>query len=837
MISTDMRITGADELQGSLIDKFYDLLAQVEKYREAERPKNKKLLDELMVKISAALPIHQWDNDFAGRVIIMGCALAREVILDAERSNELSADLSASIATHSDWLCSFCCATPCLESERHKVLAAGQWVMSRLVVPEGSREANQLASQFVTALAPLGLSDRAARNVVRAQMVQCVVRTRDLARPLAIAEPLIREWCTDLVQYPQFRAMLTKAAHDLGVALPAQDKPEVRMEPVQPHIAAPPVPMHPRVWPVGELAIAGAAGPEFLRVLFALQSEAKIEGSALQQRTASQIGALGPRAEPDQYGPVFSHALNDLWVRYWLKGDRRPLDLMARVAAFMWRLLAQNGAIESLRSNALHHWMSTQLPVLIRTADLSAIIEDAAVLGGHLRCRVNPRRLRRTIIESHAGECQRLKSAGENDELEVLRRDNGASLRAIVSDFEADINRGGGDRRELSEIKSTWELIFPSEPAPEKPRNQDGRATFGFLSDPGFGDVIRRGAVQGVKDWIDAHYESVQDTLQLRLNVHLNTDHLMPPYGTVFQQGGTKRNQPDPKFLEAQESLKKGDFRSAASIFGRLADRIQAKPRDIARSHQAYALARQGELLQARQYMTELCRAGYSDSAAHWNLACCIPAEGGEARAQQLQVLREGLRFAPHPQILDGAVFLSLWLQDDDRLRDWLPQLTVFEALLLLYRLTYEDLDFANRELAVQRLGQYVRDGEPVRPDPTDDRTSIRTISDYQNTLLDRHQAPAFEFWLACRELVARHRWDFWSSRTDFLDRTQRREEAARSFLNELNCRFGLLVNLGSRNPPYNFVPDTRSFVLLGRTYTRKLHGLLKHRGTREKNS
>lgn len=810
MPGTEMRIAGADELQDSLIDKYYDLLAQVETYREAERPKNKKLLDELMGKIGASLPIDQWESELAGRVLTMGCGLAREAILEAEKSADLSVGTADSLAAYSDWLCSFCCATACVESERHKVQAAGQWVMSRLVALDDSSEPDQLASQLVAALAPLRISADVGQNVVRTQIVQRAVRTRDLARPFAVSEQLVREWCADLVQYPQFRVMLTKAAQDLGVPLPVQEKPQVRPDPAQPPVAATLAQVLPRVWPVGELALTGAVGPEFLRVLFALQSEAKSEGSALQQRTASQIGALGPRAEPDQYGPVFSHALNDLWVRYWSKGDRRALDLMARLAGFMWRLLTQNGAIESLRSNALHHWMSTQLPVLIRTADLPAIIDDAALLGTHVRCRVNPRRLRRSIVEAHAGECQRLKAAGENDELEGLRRDNGPSLRLIVSEFESDINRAGGDRRELTEIKSVWELIFPSEPVPDKPRKDDGRKVPGFLSDPGFSDVIRRGAVQGVKDWIDAHYESVQDTLQLRLNVHLNTDHLMPPYGTVFQQGGTKRNQPDPKFLEAQEALRNGDFRAAASIFGRLADRIQAKPRDIARSHQAYALARQGELLQARQYMAELCRAGYSDSAVHWNLACCIPAEDGEARLQQLQVLREGLRFAPHPQILDGAVFLSLWLQDEDRLREWLPQLTIFEALLILYRLTYEDLDFANRELAVQRLGQYVRDGEPVRPDPTDDRTSIRTISDYQNTLLDRHQAPAFEFWLACRELVARHRWDFWSSRTDFLDRTQRREEAARSFLNELNCRFGLLVNLGGRSPPYNFVPDTR---------------------------
>jgi len=64
---------------------------------------------------------------------------------------------------------------------------------------------------------------------------------------------------------------------------------------------------------------------------------------------------------------------------------------------------------------------------------------------------------------------------------------------------------------------------------------------------------------------------------------------------------------------------------------------------------------------------------------------------------QQLETLVRGLKAAPDPRLLRGTVLLALYL-NDSRLREWLPCLTLTEALVLYYRLDVEQGDLTSQQ-------------------------------------------------------------------------------------------------------------------------------------------
>jgi hypothetical protein len=54
---------------------------------------------------------------------------------------------------------------------------------------------------------------------------------------------------------------------------------------------------------------------------------------------------------------------------------------------------------------------------------------------------------------------------------------------------------------------------------------------------------------------------------------------------------------------------------------------------------------------------------------------------------------------------------------------------------------------------------------------------------------VQKNQAVAFEFWLRCREVSAKSQYNHWEVKTDFLEKTNRKAEAAKAFQEELKCR------------------------------------------------
>ena len=316
-----------------------------------------------------------------------------------------------------------------------------------------------------------------------------------------------------------------------------------------------------------------------------------------------------------------------------------------------------------------------------------------------------------------------------------------------------------------------------------------------ILKDPDFQNVINRGATEETYKFVCVNKQRIQEILERRLDVRLGLEYVMEPKLLIYDPKSRERGTLDPAFVAAKETLDAGDFGRAATLFDRMAPRLQGVSRNIVRDYQAYALAKDKKQMPARLELDQICGEEFYSPSAYWNLACCQLSEDME---QRLETFVAGLKHAPHPRLLDGAVYLGLFL-NDARTVDWLPCLTYTEALLLYYKLEYEGAELSNQEKQahVLRLGRYSVEGELVMPEPMNDRLPEAQIQRYMTGLLERKQPAAFEFWLRCRELISTNRYQHWEVKADFLEKTGRRAEAAKAFEEEFRARlryFGILA-------------------------------------------
>jgi hypothetical protein len=99
---------------------------------------------------------------------------------------------------------------------------------------------------------------------------------------------------------------------------------------------------------------------------------------------------------------------------------------------------------------------------------------------------------------------------------------------------------------------------------------------------------------------------------------------------------------------------------------------------------------------------------------------------------------------------------------------DWLPCLTLTEAVLLYYKKDVEQNDLSSQQKRdhILRLGHYAVKGEPVMPNPEQDHLPDADIQRYLTSLLDKKQPMAFEFWLSCREVTSSNLFQFWEIKT-----------------------------------------------------------------------
>jgi hypothetical protein len=152
--------------------------------------------------------------------------------------------------------------------------------------------------------------------------------------------------------------------------------------------------------------------------------------------------------------------------------------------------------------------------------------------------------------------------------------------------------------------------------------------------------------------------------LESRLDVKLGLEHVVEPEGLIYDALNRKGSL-HPLFAEAKRVLREKNYARAATLFDNLSRRVQGVFQKTARDYHAYALAKQGLQMSAQLPLEDICQDGYKFASAYWNLACCMLAQDMD---QQLEVVTRGLKTAPHPRLLNAAVYLALFL-NDPRLR------------------------------------------------------------------------------------------------------------------------------------------------------------------------
>jgi hypothetical protein len=553
-------------------------------------------------------------------------------------------------------------------------------------------------------------------------------------------------------------------------------------------------------------------------ILFDLPAYASERDNVLNPTTLRQAQQLSPNASADAIKTLLYFTANDLWKGFWTRGDRALLTMASDFALFVHShnvaLVEKHEEIDRQElSNSLHLWMGTQFARKIQTCTLPDLAAEAAQLCQILLIRRQELWIRRAIIEACAGECKALDNEKDSEARERFIKENWSDLCEIHKEYlrKAAVGRGAHQDDEVA-----WKYLSEFAPKRGRPSPESIR------DDPDFQRVINRGATEDVYQFAVSRNDEIQRSLERRLDIRLGLEHVIEPEGIIYDTANRKGTLL-PAFAEARKALHDDEFSRAATLFENLSRRLQGKFQKIAKDYQAYSLARQGLQMPAQLPLEDVCddsgasRDHFTFSSAYWNLACCMLSQDMD---QQLEVLVRGLKAAPDPLLLRGAVYLGLFL-NDPRLLEWLPRLTLTEALLLYYKLDTERGVASGTELTGQqkrdhvlRLAHYVLNGEPLVPDLSKDRIPDAEIQAYLNTLLDRNQAVAFEFWLACRELTSNSLFTHWEVKAEFLERTNRKLEAARAFQEELRARFRYLDLLSQKG-------DRRRFDVLGDTRKR----------------
>jgi hypothetical protein len=778
----------ASEIKASLPQQYFDLTKRSAAYKgkERERDTYRELLKELAQSIARKVAVGDWSRDFVSRFVLMACAFGRSAVLDARAKPGVTDAERAVLIKYADWTCSV--AANSQADGQARVRACGLWAMAQLTDRHVDNP-EQLLLRGAAGLAPVmaGVEGDGLADQLKAQLVITIASRIDHYQPGDAALDVARRWCSQLLTVPEVRRLIigTRSASSLGVEIPVLVSPAVP-QPMQEEVI-PAAIEAPQLWPVPPLLDAENVKSELEHCLIEL---AALSEPTLSRKTSEAILELTPDSSHAEFGRLFYVAGRELWRSYWSQGDSFALVLAERLSVFL--LGASPSADERDRSNTLHLWMNTQLPLLIRTCDLDELVDDSERLSRFINAGPSHLRVLQAIIEAHAGYLR--SSASGNESVDVLtflneRRDE---LKRIHEQYR----RAAGVNASEEELHA-WDAMFPTE-APAV----SAEAVSSVVNEPAapaqdnaLRDVVRHGRHEGTLLYIKDHEEALRARLADRLKAKLSPDHLMYPEGSVYTPGRTK--QLNPRFADGVEALKSGDFQKASTLFQKLVAQLPDRPRDIARSYEAFALAKNGDLLAARMALQPLTKAAFSYPSAHWNLACCVQPEQMD---QRLEILAAALKHAPHMRILHGSVSLALILEDQ-RLREWLPLLPITEALLLAYSLNYDELDATARDQALFRLKLYIDKGEPTVPEPTAS-LSLGDVNGVAKTLLERRQVEAIEFWFRCREPMARRRYDYWQAKGDYYSDVGRKGDALDAFRQELQCRLSLFKP-GATAPSY----------------------------------
>jgi hypothetical protein len=675
-------------------------------------------------------------------------------------------------------------------SESCRLDLASLWLASQIAAkPNLEDSPAEILREAMSELGFLSVSADVLVPCLEAQVVLCLAESAD-----RLAEEhlqWVRDACSRLTKSTHLRTELADAATRLGIQIPSVIVlPAGESEVSATSRERPPAPVNtpyilalPRTLSENDLQTAYAS------ITFDLTAHASDSTTQLTPRTIEQIKRLEPDSPTADSDATLYFAGLEMWHWYVATGDTQLRDVVADIAEFLLSRFGKSERAE--RANALHLWVTANIGRKIRTSSFSELLNDASRLFGVVGIKQNDLWVRQMIVEAAAAECRALEADGDRESVTQFMAENWRDVSAIHDEYLAKAKAAHFEPRAEEQLAHDYLANLAGPPKRVEP---------GIRNSEDFQKIINRGSAEDIYEFAVARNDEIQRLLEARLSVRLGLDHVIEPDGEVYDPGSKAKGVLDPMFIEAKRALAQQDYQKAASLFERLSQRVRGLDSDIAKDYQGFALARLGVNMPARLPLQELCQDGFSRFSSYWNLACCILSEEMD---QQLEVLAEGLTYAPDPRLLNGAIYVALYL-NDPRLIDWLPCVTLTEALLLFYKLDHErdTLSSAARQTHVLRLARYALEGEPIMPDIADARVPDGEVQAYLNALLERKQPAAFDFWLKCRERRFKKRYKHWEIKADYLERTDRKAEAAKAFEEELHQRLHFFGVVQGKNKP-----------------------------------
>lgn len=789
MDTTRLSVLENKEISATFARRFFDLQ---KRRRGASAVPLQKLVQPLMAHITRG-ELSQCDPPAFSRFLEEACQIARLAVLTDEdtRNDADGPGLSPGVMDCCIWLCSLSAA-----GSAHLATSletAGTWIYANLVMAGAAalEDPQAFLDGLVAALVPLHLPEAEIVRRARTEFVMHASKRRGSSKQVSEATwARAKEWCGELVAASPVPDALKEAAKILQVPLPEEPQRGGEKNGKSPTFT-PEIFASLRHIPAEELQVEWETC--LIQVLGVPLDE------VLGAQTARRVRELTPETAHDDAAGTMYFAAQDIWDKYWKSGENQALTAARQFAEFAYAVQTTHGGEGRHRANALQLVLRLQLPELLYTSPLEPIRAEAEPLFRAEGCFCSVPILLTGIVQAVAGACRAAERAHDTEDRDSLLTLHGEQLRQIHKDYEKLA------RERHTEETDAWIYL---EPLIDEVfgKGDEGRPKV----DPHLVRLVNRANHNDVLIYIATQLEQTRSALEQKLTRHrLSGDHLMRPSGRLINPQGQPKGILLPGFATGLRLLDAGEFERAAAEFEELATgrRLTGPQQNISHDYQAYALARWDRFIQAKPLLRSLCDGNYRFASAYWNLAC-IEAE----REDQLRALVLGLQRAPHLNMLEAAVYLSVVLnrRDDEEVCGWLSLMPFLEALMLQYqheaaRLEEDEKGRRQRDDLLKRISAYIDHGDPVVPDPTNARIAQEAIIDLRDSLKQRDHLEVIGFWLRCHRPYETHfkdnraRTEYYKLRTDIWSDLGQPGEAAATFQEELEGHLSFLQYLLQR--------------------------------------
>ncbi len=519
---------------------------------------------------------------------------------------------------------------------------------------------------------------------------------------------------------------------------------------------------------------------DLVETISALKRYATTEPQALTPTTLGQLAsfdAANPRSDPTLF-----FAANQSWNYYISIGKDEAVELCKRAAALSF--IRSKDPIH--QRNAIYLWLAALCASLIPITDLTLLLTDLNETLQEAGIVVDPSRVTTIILQAHVGVLQAGQTNGDSSSAIDLLQRNQTKLTSLHEDYRRRTDKQPDNR--TADERNAWAYLLAAFPVSDVNRREN--IVTGLLQQGDLAAAIQEGNHGGVFAYVSQNYDLIKRQLQARLEITFSPQDAIFPEFVVYVPSAQQRGQVQPMFTRAVDLLKRGEYETADALFERMAREVEGKGREICRNFRGYTRGKQGELAEARRLLRDLPDSQFNGASAYWNYACFTPNDQPQL---QLKALEAGVRNAPQPLLLKGLIYLALLLDDQALLRSQLLLTTISEAILISFYLTYDEMSVEQRELAIGRLNVYRRQGEPAVPDPLSETLPVASINRFMDEMLEREQAPAFEYWLSSRSPKVTRTLNHLAINSDYLFQTNQIGRSLMAFRDELKTRLSRL--------------------------------------------